>query len=368
LTPTYKIPDKKQLSEKEMQVYSTVFRRFIAVFCAEDCLVSRTEISIAVGDLETFTLKGTVMLERGWTKYDDYNQKDKVLPKLLVGDRVNINFRPVEKETTPPKHYTIETLNNYLKNPFKDDKKVIKETVEVDEHGEGDDAEDYKAIFEGLELGTEATRTGIIDNARKSGYIDLKKDTYTILPGGEFLIESLLQMQISMDKYKTSQLGQALKKVYRGTMTVDESVQLAQKEIAEVFDKKSDTDLRLDSDIGFFGDVVGICPICGKEIKRFRTFYGCTGYKDGCKFSVNTRICQRTISMENVRMLIESGRTAVIQGFVSPRTGKTFDAALKIENGRAVFDFEKREQSAKPVVLPESNEEEPPLPEPPPGY
>ena len=354
LTPTYKIPDKKQLSEKEMQVYSTVFRRFIAVFCAEDCMVSRTEITIAVGELETFTLKGTVMLERGWTKYDDYNQKDKILPKLQKGDQVNINFRPTEKETTPPKHYTIETLNNYLKNPFKDDKKAIKES-DADERVEGDDAEDYKAIFEGLELGTEATRTGIIDNARKSGYIDLKKDTYTILPGGEFLIESLLQMQISMDKYKTSQLGQALKKVYRGTMTVDESVQLAQKEIAEVFDKKSDTDLRLDSDIGFFGDVVGICPICGKEIKRFRTFYGCTGYKDGCKFSVNTRICQRTISMENVRMLIESGRTAVIQGFVSPRTGKTFDAALKIENGRAVFDFEKREPPTRLEGQPVSN-------------
>ena len=36
ITPTYKIPDKSRLSEREMQVYSTVFRRFIAVFCAED--------------------------------------------------------------------------------------------------------------------------------------------------------------------------------------------------------------------------------------------------------------------------------------------------------------------------------------------
>ena len=49
LTPTYKIPQKNQLSEKEMQVYSTVFRRFVAVFCEEDCLVSRSEITIDVG-------------------------------------------------------------------------------------------------------------------------------------------------------------------------------------------------------------------------------------------------------------------------------------------------------------------------------
>ena len=40
---------------------------------------------------------------------------------------MNIEFAPTEKETTPPRHYTIETLNKYLKNPFKDEKKAAKE-------------------------------------------------------------------------------------------------------------------------------------------------------------------------------------------------------------------------------------------------
>ena len=369
LTPTYKIPTKAQLSEREMQVYSTVFRRFVAVFCAEECVVSRTEITIDVGDLETFTLKGMTMLERGWTKYDDYNQKDKILPPLQKGDAVNIDFKPTEKETSPPKHYTIETLNNYLKNPFKDEKKAAREAT-AGEDGLGvDDSEDYQAIFEGLELGTEATRTGIIDNARKSGYIDLKKDVYTILPGGEFLIESLLQMQINMDKYKTSELGQALKKVYRGSMSVRDSVRLAEAEIREVFEKKTDAEFARQSDTGFFGDVVATCPLCGKEVKRQRSFYGCSGYKDGCKFSVNISICSRVISISMLNELIENGQTPLISGFVSPRTGKSFDASLKLENGRAVFDFSKREapQRVNAYVIPEG--ETPPLPdEPPIGY
>jgi len=369
LTPTYKIPNKTQLSEKEMQVYSTVFRRFIAVFCAEDCVVTRSEITISVGELETFVLKGMVVLEKGWTKYDDYNQKDKVLPALNKGDQVNIDFKPTEKETSPPKHYTVETLNNYLKNPFKDEKKAAKEAADAEEHTEVDDSEDYQAIFEGLELGTEATRTGIIDNARKSGYIDLKKDVYTILPGGEFLIEALTQMQITMDKYKTSQLGQALKKVYHGKMTVKDSVKLAEKEISEVFEKKANADLSLDSETGFFGDVVAQCPLCGKDVKRFRTFYGCTGYKDGCKFSVNISICGRAISTSNLKMLTETGKTSVIQGFVSNKTKKNFDAALKLENGRAVFDFERRTpKEATKKELPVWDGEGAPLPEPPPGY
>ncbi len=154
LTPTYKIPDKGKLSEREMQVYSTVFRRFVAVFCAEDCVVEKTELEISVGELEKFTLKGTSVLERGWTKYDDTGLKDKLLPPLKKGDAVEIDFAPAEKETTPPKHYTIETLNNYLKNPFKEEKAAAAEAT-ADEAGEaGDDSEDYRAIFEGLEVGS----------------------------------------------------------------------------------------------------------------------------------------------------------------------------------------------------------------------
>ena len=346
LTPTYKIPQKGQLSEAEMKVYSTVFRRFVAVFCQEDCIVSKTEISIAVGELETFTLKGMVVLEPGWTKYDDYTQKDKILPQLKKGDKVNICFKPCEKETSPPRHYTIETLNNYLKNPFKEEKNAAKD---ASEDGLGsDDAADYRAIFEGLELGTEATRTGIIDNARKSGYIDLKKDVYTILPAGEFLIEALVQMQINMDKYKTSELGQALKKVFRGTMSVRDSVRLAENEIRQVFDIQAGG-LDPKSDIGFDGDHVGICPICGRAVRRVRNFYGCDGYRDGCKFSVNLMICKRMIPLAQVQKLLSEGRTDLIDGFVSPKSGKQFQAMLVLKDGRAVMEFEAEEHAEQPI-------------------
>ena len=266
LTPTYKIPDSSKLSEKQKQVYGTVMRRFVAVFCSEDCLADKSEIRIAVGDLEEFVLKGTVIRQAGWTKYDDYSQKDKILPALTEGQEVKIRFEPAERQTTPPKHYTIETLNNYLKNPFKDDKAKAKE---LEQNGEVDDAEDYKAIFEGLELGTEATRTGIIDNARNSGYIQLKKDVYTILPGGIYLVESLDRMGIGMDKYKTCEMGKALKQVFRGQATQTDAVALAEREIGAIFAAQK-AGLGTDNDIGMFGDHIATCPMCGKEIIRDR--------------------------------------------------------------------------------------------------
>ncbi len=335
LTPTYKIPQKDKLSEKESQVYSTVFRRFVAVFCAEDCVAEKSEIKIKVGDYEEFSLKGTVIVEPGWTKYDDYSSKDKILPKLIVGESVNIDFKPDEKQTTPPRHYTIETLNKYLKNPFKDDKAKAKE---LEESGEVDDADDYKAIFEGLELGTEATRTGIIDNAKKSGYIDLKKDVYSILSGGEFLVESIARLGIVMDKYKTSELGKALKKVYRGEMSIDDSVKLAESEIAEVFNNKKTNPPMPKVDTGKIGQIVGLCPVCKRNVIRGRFNYGCMGYLDGCTFKIGINICRRDIPISEVARLLDTGETGMITDFIS-KNGKRFKAKLVLKDGAAVFDF-----------------------------
>ena len=336
LTPTYKIPSKDKLTEQENQVYSTVFRRFVAVFCAEDCVAEKSEIKIKVGDYEEFSMKGTVILEPGWTKYDDYNSKDRILPKLEVGEQIVIDFKPTEKETTPPKHYTIETLNKYLKNPFKDDKAKAKE---LEESGEVDDADDYKAIFEGLELGTEATRTGIIDNAKKSRYIDLKKDVYTILPGGEFLIESIARLNIVMDKYKTSELGKALKKVFHSEMTIDESVQLAQREIATVFSDKYNNPPMPKVDTGKLGQIVGACPLCKRNVVRGKYNYGCMGYSDGCNFKMGVNICKRDIPISEAARLLATGETALLTDFVS-KNGKRFKAKLVLKGGEVVFSFD----------------------------
>ncbi len=342
LTPTHKIPAKGALGEKELLVYSTVFRRFVAVFCAEECRVERSELVIRVGDAETFTLKGTILLEEGWTKYDDYTKKDKILPRLEIGDEVKIDFKPSEKETAPPKHYTIETLNNYLKNPFREEKQAA---AAAEESGErSDDSEDYRAVFEGLELGTEATRTGIIDNARKSKYIALKKDVYTILPDGEYLITSLERLKINMDKFKTAELGRALKSVYRKTMTVEESVALAAKEIRAVFEARDESIGQAPGEsgqTGKLGEIVGDCPRCGRHIVRGRYRYGCMGYGEGCTFSLPMHLCHRDVPIAAARDLLTAKKTKPIGGFISKK-GKPFTACLALKDGKVEFVFEDR--------------------------
>ena len=145
-------------------------------------------------------------------------------------------------------------------------------------------------------------------------------------------------MQISMDKYKTSEMGQALKKVFRGSITVDDSIALAEKNIADVFTRRDDAP-EVETDTGFYGDEIGKCPLCGKPVIRGRYGYGCTGYKDGCKFKISGFICKRVISKTNAKMLLESGKSSKIKGFIS-KAGKPFEGYLVMDaEGNIKFDF-----------------------------
>ena len=80
--------------------------------------------------------------------------------------------------------------------------------------------------------------------------------------------------------------------------------------------------------------------MCGGEVRRTSFGYGCSNYRErSCKFAVSNVICQRVISIANVRKMLETGKSSKIDGFISPKNGKSFSAYLKLENGRAVFDF-----------------------------
>lgn len=65
----------------------------------------------------------------------------------------------------------------------------------------------------------------------------------------------------------------------------------------------------------------------------------CTGYKEGCKFSIPYQLCQKKLTDNQIQMLINSQRTNVIKGFTS-KAGKQFDASLKIDKkGKIEFVF-----------------------------
>ena len=66
--------------------------------------------------------------------------------------------------------------------------------------------------------------------------------------------------------------------------------------------------------------------------------YGCLHYKEGCKFRISGVICKRAIPISAARELLTDGKTCLFKGFIS-KAGKSFEARLRMEDGRAVFDF-----------------------------
>ena len=344
LTPTSKLPDRSDMREDEWKVYETIFNRFLAVFCSEPCRVNRTTIQIEVGyGLEFFTLKGDVFLSRGWMAYDDTGRSDKILPKLAAGDEVTIDFHPVEKETKPPKHYTVKSLNDYLKNPFRKEKKLLAEDEEdeaneasEDVSGSEEEAAEYKAMFEGVELGTEATRAGIIENAIYSKYIALKNNTYTILPAGEYYIKALEKLGIHMEKEKTAEMGKALKQVYYGGMTIRESVDMAFTEIRRFF-KASEgvTFERSEMPKGVSrtdAEVLGKCPKCGSDVIERKIAYSCSN-RD-CRFAIFKddkyfAAMGKKPTAANVKGLLNKGQISLKN--CTSKAGKKYDCIIKVD-------------------------------------
>lgn len=354
LTPTYKIPKKSDLSEKEYQVYQTIVHRFFAVFSKEDLVVSRSTIEIDLGGEEQFKLTGDVVLNKGWTVFEDRERKDKVLPNLKIGDEVNIDFKPVEKETNPPKHYTVETFNNFLKNPFKDNLKELEEKENIDEE---DDTEEIKAMFEGIELGTEATRSSIIENAINSNYILLKDNVYYLQPMGKYYVETLDKLHIMMPKEKTAEIGRSLKKVFRNEMSIDESLVIAKNEIDAVFSHKFEP-----IEVGRAPRIFEVskenqlckCPKCGNFIEATELGYRCCNTGCGLSLFKNNKLFEsidKKLNKTLAKQIFTKGKVE-FENLVSKKTGKTYNATLVADfSSKYVtfkFEFPKNDQNKNP--------------------
>ncbi len=91
---------------------------------------------------------------------------------------------------------------------------------------------------------------------------------------------------------------------------------------------------------GFAAVALGSCPTCGSEVVEQPKSYGCSGWKAGCKFTIWKTIAGKKISARTAQALLKQGRSPVLKGFAS-KSGKTFEARLKIEGGEVRFDFEK---------------------------
>jgi DNA topoisomerase III len=96
---------------------------------------------------------------------------------------------------------------------------------------------------------------------------------------------------------------------------------------------------------------VGACPKCGSRVFEHGMSYVCesaVATPKRCDFRSGKVILQQEIGRDQMANLLDGGRTDLLTGFKSSRTGRNFKAYLvKQSDGKIGFEFEKKEPSAK---------------------
>ncbi|WP_071549710.1 DNA topoisomerase III [Neomoorella thermoacetica] len=327
LIPTAINPDLSKLSPVEQKVYDLVARRFLAIFYP-DARYAVTRVVTTAGG-ESFLSQGRVELERGWKavygrqEEDGAESKDEesqALPQLAEGEEVVVQGTEVKaKQTRPPQRYNEATLLAAMENAGR-----LVEDKEM--------ADTLKAAGG---IGTPATRAAIIERLIQVGYLRREKKNLLPTAKGETLIDLVPEEVKSVEL--TARWEEGLKEIEEGQRDCKEWLEGIKNFTTEVVRMAREQEAAPGADPD--REVLGQCPICGREVMEYPKSYSCSGYKEGCRFAIWKEIAGKKVTASQAKELLQKGKTGVIKGFKS-KTGKKFDAALTLgEGGKVNFEF-----------------------------
>lgn len=319
IIPTKSYP-KSGLTPQQEKVYDLIARSVITMLYG-DAKLENTKVTTVVNG-EEFISSGKMVIDPQWMLVDS-RVKDELLPTLNVSDEVNGEYKMSEKMTQPPKRYTDKTLLSAMLNSGK----------------ELDDAELKKlmATHDIKGIGTEATRASIIETLVRRGYVDRDKKTIFATDKGIQLINALPIKEI-----KSAELTALWEKRLYDIELGKEDLPTFVKDIEEITKKwvyELGTTVKR-GDVASYSSI-GTCPLCGKGIIKTKWGYGCSGYKDGCKFTISGTIAGKKLTDTQVKKLLTKGSTGLIKGFKSS-SGKTFNTELVFDDDhKVIFEFAK---------------------------
>ena len=315
--------DLSALPAGEREILRLVSRQLLCAV-ADACRYAETVASIECGG-SVFTAKGRTVLATGWKSCIQQEQSEKPLPDLTDGQSLAVSgISTKEGKTTPPKHYTEDTLLSAMEAAG------AKETPE--------DAERKG-------LGTPATRAAILEKLVSTGFVERKKakKTVSLMPSrtGVSLITVLPEQLQS--PLLTAEWEQKLKQVERGELTADDfldGITAMLRELIKTYKAIKGAEVLFPSG----REVVGKCPRCGGDVTESKKGFFCESAD--CRFGLwrdNKFLTAKKAVLDKkaVAALLKTGRVTMT-GLYSEKTGKTYDAALVLEDDgkRANFKLE----------------------------
>ncbi len=324
IIPTTSVP--KGLTGYQAKIYDLIAKSVICMLYG-NAVLNRTTVTTAA-EGEEFTSSGSVIVDPGFMAVTG-RDKETELPALKTGETVRGIYESKAKETEPPKRYTDKTMLAAMISAGKDLEDEELKKILADPSVAG--------------IGTPATRDSIIETLIRRGYAERSKKTLCATDKGIALIEGLTVESVKSPAL-TAKWEKRLHEIERG----NEDAAQFQRDIERTVTawcgeiKTSPVTTALH---GGELDPPVPCPVCGKPMKKQSWGYGCSGYKEGCKFSVGT-ICKKNLTEAQFRKLIKDRDSGLISGFKS-KAGKSFRAHLLLDpDNKIVFKFEERKRTA----------------------
>lgn len=323
IVPTYVKP--AGLSKDEEIVYNAIKNRFIMQFLPvaeyeETKLVSKVNESTIKG---IFISKGKVQTIEGWHVVEKMESKDTILPMVSEKEIVDVVDSRVNAVTKkPPKLHTEKTLLRVMETcgkSFKD---------------EEDSEEMMAAILSGFSIGTPATRAETIKKLKDASYIKAKGKSLTCTDLGKSLIEIFPAKEL-LDLEYTGRLEKTLSDIEKEKFKKDDFLNMIKEFTINAIDSiKKDTSMlkNFKVELPEGAESIGVCPVCGNPIVESEKGFGCTNWKNGCKFTIwkDDKYIQsfgKKVSKEMVELLLKNGKV----GFrnLKSKKGTTFSAYFK---------------------------------------
>lgn len=329
IIPTVEIArtDLSELPSGERDVLTLLVVRLL---CATT-QVHRFEAVTAILDCQgyTFTAKGKTILQSGWKEVErihrmsirqsetEHKENEAVaLPVLQEGqtfEAVSASLR--EGKTSPPKHYTEDTLLSAMETAG---------------------AEDMPEDAERKGLGTPATRAATLEKLVSAGFVQRKKKQLIPTEKGKNLI-AVLPDNIK-SPILTAEWESMLKQVEHGELSatsfMDQIADMSrtlvkehttpEERFADLFPSSRET----------AHEAVGVCPRCGAPVYEGKKGFFCDNrecsfalWKDNRFFSSK----KKSITKSVAAALLKEGRISM-SGLYSEKTGKTYDAEVILDD------------------------------------
>ena len=325
--------DLSALPVGEKAVLELVAARLLCAV-AEPHLYEETAATLVCAGQE-FAAKGKTIQRPGWRKLDaayhaglknapepEERPEEKTLPELSQGQSLSVSNASVkEGKTSPPKHFTEDTLLSAMENAGK---------------------EDMPDTAERKGLGTPATRAGILEKLASTGFLERKKSKKTVqlMPSRDARSLITVLPEQLQSPLLTAEWEYRLGEIERGELSPEEflsGIYAMLRELAATYQVVKGTEYLFSPP----REAVGRCPRCGGEVTESQKGFFCQS--ETCRFAIwkdskwwSAKKKQPTKAV--VAALLKDGR-ARLTGCYSEKTGKTYDADVLLEDTGEYVNF-----------------------------